>query len=120
MTAKLVICASNNDSKSLVSDRFARSNYFCLYSEGNYTFVENNAKNEMSGAGGKAVKQIGSLDAEVVLVPEVGPKAFDALEAFELKAYKYPKGATVEEVVELFLNNKLEAVEAPSKTGKHH
>lgn len=119
MGVKVVVCSSNNKKNALVSDRFARTDYFCLYSNDEYEFVSNDAKEEMSGAGGKAVKQISSLDVDVILVPEVGPKAFDALVAFDITAYKYPKNISVEQAVTMFLNNELEEVKSPSRSGKH-
>jgi predicted Fe-Mo cluster-binding NifX family protein len=121
MVASILVCSETNSESSLVSDRFARTNFYCLYQSetNNYTFYENNAKGEMSGAGGKAVKQISSLSADVVLVPEIGPKAYDALVAFELKAYQYPKNITIKEAIEKFYNNELVELTAPNAKGKH-
>lgn len=121
MVANVVICTETNSQDKPVSERFARTNYFCLYDRklDSYTFYVNTAKEEMSGAGGKAVKQLSTYNTDVVLVPEIGPKAYDALNAFELKAFQYPKDSSVKEAIELFYKGELKEVSAPSTIGKH-
>lgn len=118
---KIAICADDTNPESVVSSRFARCEYYALYNHETleFEFVENIAKNEMSGAGGKAAKQISELGAEVVLVPEVGPKAFDALEAFEVNVYRYKKEYSVRDAVYDFYAKKLDKVFAYTTKGKH-
>lgn len=118
---KIAICADSTNPESNVSSRFARCEYYGLYNKETLTFEfeENNAKNEMSGAGGKAAKQISELGAEVVLVPEIGPKAFDALEAFGVEIYRYKKEYSVRDAIYDYYANNLEQVKAFTKKGKH-
>lgn len=118
---KIVICADNKDPESNASNRFARCEYYVLYNHQtlNFTYEENSAKNEMSGAGGKAAKQVAAMGAQVVLVPEIGPKAYDALEAFEVDVYRYDKEASVRDLIYDFYAKKLEKVFSFTKQGKH-
>lgn len=118
---KIVICANNTNPESSVSNRFARCEYYALYNHETleFTFHKNSAKDEMSGAGGKAAKQVSELGAEVVLVPEVGPKAFDALEAFDVEVYRYSEECSVRDAIYAFYEKKLDKVFASTKKGKH-
>jgi predicted Fe-Mo cluster-binding NifX family protein len=118
---KIAICANDTNPESNVSSRFARCEYYALYNHEtlDFTFHKNIAKDEMSGAGGKAAKQVSELGAEVVLVPEVGPKAFDALEAFEVGIYRYKKDYSVRDAIYDFYDKKLNEVLASTKKGKH-
>ncbi|WP_052609299.1 NifB/NifX family molybdenum-iron cluster-binding protein [Candidatus Izimaplasma sp. HR1] len=117
----IAICANDTDTESNVASRFARCEYYTVYNHETleFTFYKNIAKDEMSGAGGKAAKQISDLNVDVVLVPEVGPKAYDALEAFEIDIYRYTKSYSVRDAVYEFYENNLERVTSFTKKGKH-
>lgn len=119
--SKIAICANDTNPESTVSSRFARCEYYAIYSRESLTFdfEKNTAKNEMSGAGGKAAKQISTLGVEAVLVPEVGPKAFDALEAFEIDIYRYKSEKTVRDIIYDFYEKKLDKVSSSTIKGKH-
>ena len=47
------------------------------------------ASTQMAVHNSHGVKVLSDLDIEIVLVPELGPKAVDALKAFEIKSYQY-------------------------------
>ena len=118
---RIAICADSEDIEQAVSNRFARCNFYALYDfdSKTFSFTNNEAKKEMSGAGSKAAQVISELNAEVVLVPEVGPKAYTALNAFDIDVYSYQKGSSVKETVYQFYENKLEKVTGPTTKGKH-
>lgn len=118
---KIVVCANDTNPESNVSNRFARCEYYVLYNHETleFTFDKNTAKESMSGAGGKAAKQVSEMGAEVVLVPEVGPKAFDALEAFEVEVYRYNKEYSVRDAIYDFYDKKLQKVTTSTTKGKH-
>ncbi len=118
---KIAICASDNNPESLVADRFARADYFAVYNSEDlqFSFFDNPAKKEGSGAGGKAAKILGDLDIEVVLVPELGPKAIDALNAFEIKSFQYKQGETVRAALYSYFEKKLPEMLDASVKGKH-
>lgn len=121
MGQKIAIAANEKKPDSLAATRFARCECFAIYDRHSDSFdcYDNLAKGEPSGAGNKAAKMLGDLDVDVVLVPEVGPKAYDMLHAFDMDVYKYDKNQTVKEVLNDFLNQKLIRVTAPSTKGKH-
>jgi predicted Fe-Mo cluster-binding NifX family protein len=122
-TKPLVIAVSTNsaDQHGPVSDRFARCNFFAIYHhKGNqYTFIENTAKNESGGAGAKAAKLLGDNNVNVVLVPEIGPKAFEALQAFEIEIYRYNKNDTVLDAIDELYAGKLPQLTTSTKHGEH-
>ncbi len=118
---KIAISSLENNENSKVSDRFARTEYFVIYDHEalSFTSIENTAKSAGSGAGGKAVKILGDLGIDIVLVPELGPKALEALEAFEIKSYQYPREKTVREVLYLYFEKKLPELLISTSKGRH-
>ncbi|MFW5841824.1 MAG: NifB/NifX family molybdenum-iron cluster-binding protein [Bacillota bacterium] len=108
----IAICATDNTKDSLVSPRYARSNYFAIYntSTSAYTFVENDAKKEASGASNKATKILGTHHVDVLLAPKVGPKAFDILNAFNIKVYQYEGHERIEEALNAYLEGRYHAI----------
>lgn len=118
---KIGICSTSNTPESMVANRFARAEFYCIYDSETlqFNFFDNLAKNEGSGAGGKAVKFLGDLDTEIVLVPELGPKAIDALKAFEMKSYQYKQGETVRVALYSYFEKKLPEMLDASVKAKH-
>lgn len=117
---RVAVCANEANVESLVSSRFARCEFYAIYDNGNVSFEKNQAKEEMSGAGAKAGKQLSNLKVNVVLVPEIGPKAFDALRVFGIESYRYENSdLTIKEVKTAFENNELKLVEGFTSQGKH-
>ncbi len=118
---KIAISSNGNTEQSTVSDRFARAEYFIIYDHDTLKFnaVLNPAKNEGSGAGGKAVKILADLGVDVALVPELGPKALDALRAFEIKSYQYPREKNVREVLYMYFEKKLPDLLISTVKGHH-
>ena len=106
---KIAICANTKDPESDVSSRFARCEFYGIYNHEKleFEFFNNEAKNEMSGAGGRAAKQISDLGVSAVLVPEIGPKAFTALEAFGIEIYRYDKVYSVRDAIYDYYEKKL-------------
>lgn len=118
---KIAVCSTGDNKEALVASRFARCNYFMIYDHetSNATFIENNSKNEASGAGGKVSKYLSDLDVSVVLVPQVGPKAYDALNAFEIEAYEYLPNITVQKALKDFSKNEYSIVTEAKGKSKH-
>lgn len=118
---KIAICSDGNQIDSIVSSRFARAEYFAVYDSDTlaFTYTLNSAKDEGSGAGGKAAKIISDLSADIVLVPELGPKAVEALKAFEIESYQYKQGITVREALYSYFEKKLPKLLDASVKGKH-
>lgn len=115
---KIAICTSGNTIDDKLDMRFGRSESFIIYDDiSKESFaIENTAKNESSGAGGTAVRLLSDNNVEVVITNEVGPKAKDALKAFEMKAYGIGRCLTVKEAIDEFAKGNLQlmSLEKPS------
>ncbi len=113
---KIAVCSKGNDLNSLCDERFGRCETFVIFdTETKESFTVNNeAKNEGAGAGGKAVKILADNKVDVVLAPELGPKANEAIKAFEIEAYRTIANLTVEEQIKNFQEGKLEKFETSS------
>ncbi len=113
---KIAVCSKGNDLNSLCDERFGRCETFVIFdTETKESFaIDNEAKNEGAGAGGKAVKILADNKVDVVLAPELGPKANEAIKAFEIEAYRTIANLTVEEQIKNFQEGKLEKFETSS------
>ena len=109
---KIAITASGDGLESLVDDRFGRCNNFVIYDTETKEVltIDNDAKNDSSGAGGKAVRTLSLNKVNVAIVPRLGPKALDAFRAFDIKAYEIGDNKTVEESINAFNDKKLNEV----------
>jgi len=114
---KVAICAKNDlGLNSEVDDRFGRAEYYVIFdTEKEETIVlENSAKNEAAGAGGKAVSLLYKQGVDTLVVPELGPKALKAINAFELTVYQVDDSKTAQQVVNSLLAGKLTRLETAS------
>ena len=118
---KIGICAKNNGLESEVADRFGRANNYVIFDTETKEVltIENIAKNEASGAGGTAVRLLDKYKVEIVLAPELGPKAMDAIKAFNIDAYAFGNSKTVKEAIENYENGKLDKFITNSTEGHH-
>lgn len=117
---KIAVCAKSQGMESIADDRFGRAEYYVIFDTDSRASdtVENAAKNESAGAGGSAVRLLSKQGVEVVLVPELGPKAVDAVNGFEMKAYRYVDRKTVRETIAAFQADDLQQIET-STTRSH-
>ncbi len=118
---KIAICAKNNGLESEVADRFGRANNYVIFDTETKEVItiENTAKNEASGAGGTAVRLLDKNKVEIVLAPELGPKAMDAIKAFNIDAYAFGNSKTVKDAIENYENGKLDKFITNSAEGHH-
>ncbi len=107
---KIAVASKGEGLKARIDDRFGRAAYFVIVDLENMkeTTIENTAKDEASGAGGRAVRLLANEGVEVVVAPELGPKAVTAIKAFEMKVYKKSDFEVVEDVVKGYQEGKLE------------
>lgn len=117
---KIAVCAKSTGMDAIADDRFGRAEYYVVFNtdERVSKTVENTAKNESAGAGGSAVRLLSKAEVDVILVPELGPKAVDAVKAFDMKAYRYTDRVTVRELVAAYQAGELERIE--TNTTKSH
>lgn len=118
---RVAIPASDPDLTSRVADRFARAPYYAIYHHDSleFTFIKNDALHEVSGAGSKAARQLGELEIDAVLVPEIGPKAFETLQAFDVAVYRYTRSYTVRDALYDLYEEKLARIHHDTKDSKH-
>ncbi|MFX1521936.1 MAG: NifB/NifX family molybdenum-iron cluster-binding protein [Promethearchaeota archaeon] len=71
--------------------------------------VPNHAAEAMGGAGVQATQIIGNNNAKILIAGFLGPNAINSLRALNIKVLQAPdKTLTINEVVKLFLEEKLE------------
>jgi len=116
---KIALSAEGKNLDSQVSSVFGRCQYFVFveFQEGELIdneAVENSAAVQSSGAGTAAAQLVGDKGADVLISRSVGPKAFSALDNWNIEVYKGESG-TVRGNIDKFSSGKLEKLE--SSTG---
>ena len=107
---KIAIALEENSYNSLADRRFGRAAYFILINPetDNYEIIENEAKDEATGAGLKAVKTLINLGVNEIIAGEIGPKAAVLINEFEIPVYKMGELTKVSEILKNYKENKLE------------
>lgn len=104
----LIALSSSGQASNATLDRhFGRCSYFAFYHKETkeWSFEVNPGAGETSGAGIKAAQHLVDLGADVILTGEVGPKAWQVLEAAPLEVYQLTE-VTLEEAVNHYLEGK--------------
>ena len=120
---KIALSSLGKDVDSKLSEVFGRCPYF-IFAEisvkGGSTSggesnkiqkiesIENTAANQQGGAGISAAQVVAEKNAGVVIAGAVGPRALDVLKQFNIKIYK--GSGTIEEVLQIFIDGKLEEI----------
>ncbi|HIE58241.1 MAG TPA: dinitrogenase iron-molybdenum cofactor biosynthesis protein [Anaerolineales bacterium] len=117
---KIAITATTNKIDQPFNPRFGRTEYFIIYDTETKEWEAsvNPAANARGGAGPQAVQFITQAGAEIVISGRYGPNAFSALQASGLPAYIAAEG-TVEDVIQQFLDGKLEQTHAATGGEMH-
>jgi predicted Fe-Mo cluster-binding NifX family protein len=112
---KLCISSTENDLDASVDPRFGRCQYFLFVNSETMDFeaVVNPAFSAGGGAGVQAAQLAANKGAKVVITGNIGPNAFQALEAAGLKIITGVKG-TVRSVVDSFKKGAFDYAGAPS------
>ncbi|MBB6481789.1 NifB/NifX family molybdenum-iron cluster-binding protein [Spirochaeta isovalerica] len=117
----IAFCSTGCDLNSSVDERFGRTTNFLIYKTetGETTCIENRARTAKGGAGALAVQQLVDNNVSVIIAPEVGPQAMDALKKFNITAYNQQGASTVKEALDLWKEEKLSLIEEPGNKGLH-
>jgi predicted Fe-Mo cluster-binding NifX family protein len=112
---KLCISSTKNDMDASVDPRFGRCQYFLFVDAGTMAFevLGNPAFTAGGGAGIQAAQAVVNKGANAVITGNVGPNAFQALEAGGVKIITGARG-TVKDVVERFNKGEYEYAASPS------
>lgn len=106
---KIAISCSGNNLDSSVDQRFGRAAQFLIYDLETDTFkvVENNQNLQAAqGAGIQSARNVADSGAKAVITGNVGPNAYQTLNAAGIDVYLLKSG-TVKEAVEEFKSGQL-------------
>ena len=114
---KLAIALKENDYNSSVDERFGRAPFFIIIDSDTKEFeiIENEAKDEATGAGLKAVKNLLKYQIDVIIAGEIGPKAGELIYDFEIPTFKFKDLEKVDKILEAFNKNALEKYDLSPK-----
>lgn len=114
---KVAIALEENKYEAQVDRRVGRAPYFLIIDieTNNYEIIENEAKDEVTGAGLKVIKNLITLGIDVLIAGDVGPKAAVLIEEFGLPVYKLGELTSIDEVLKAFKEKKLEKFDFSNK-----
>jgi predicted Fe-Mo cluster-binding NifX family protein len=114
---KLAIALKENDYNSSVDERFGRAPFFIIIDSDTKEFeiIENEAKDEATGAGLKAVKNLLKYEIDIIIAGEIGPKAGELIYDLEILTFKFKDLEKVDEIVNAFNENTLEKYDLSPK-----
>ena len=114
---KLCITSTGKEMDSKIDEHFGRASYFLIVDTGTMKFevVQNTAQAAGQGAGIRAAQIVLDKGAGAMLTGIVGPKAFSALRAANVKVYEGASGAdSVKGSVEKFNRGEYSEASVPS------
>ncbi len=108
---KIAISSTDKNIESNVSDVFGRCPYFIIAEVedqkiGKTEAIENKNTEQMSGAGISTAQLIAEKDVKAVITGNVGPRALDVLNQFNIEIYSGE--GIIKEVLQKFIDGKLE------------
>ncbi|MCK9554846.1 NifB/NifX family molybdenum-iron cluster-binding protein [bacterium] len=117
--AKICVTSSGSDLDSTVDPRFGRCGYFIIVDTGNLEFeaIQNPNIDSMGGAGIQSGQLIAGTGVKTVITGNVGPNAFQTLQAAGVEIVTGASG-TVREAVEKYKKGGFSSTQAPSVKSK--
>jgi predicted Fe-Mo cluster-binding NifX family protein len=116
---KICITSEGNNLDSKVDPRFGRCQYFIITDTDTLEFeaIPNPNIEAMGGAGIQSAQLVASKQVKAVLTSNVGPNAFQTLNAGGIDIYTQVSGS-VKEAIEAYKSGKLKKTESPSVGSK--
>ncbi len=116
---KICITSEGKTLDSKVDSRFGRCQYFVLVNPDTLEFeaIENSNINQAGGTGIQSGQLMASKGIKAVLTGNVGPNAFQTLNAGGIDIYTGVSGS-VKEAIEAYKSGKLKKTESPSVGSK--
>lgn len=117
----VALCSTGKDMDADLDTRFGRCSNFVFFDTETRDFVSetNTAREAAGGAGSMAVQQLVNFGAGVLIAPEVGPQAMDALLAMEIPVFKQGDQNTCTKVIEAWEKHSLKEQHKASVAGMH-
>lgn len=112
---KIAVCSMGNTIDSPADPRFGRCAYFIIAHTDTleYEAMPNPAAAQGQGAGIAAAQMVASKGVEAVVAGNIGPNAFQALNAGGIKIYTWA-GGTVRQAIDAVKSGALQPVASPS------
>lgn len=116
---KICVTAQADNLEAQVDPRFGRCQYFIIVDTETNKFeaIENSSISAMGGAGIQSGQLIASKGVKAVLTGNVGPNAFNTLQAADLDVIVGVSGS-VKEAVEKYKKGELKPTQGPSVGSK--
>jgi predicted Fe-Mo cluster-binding NifX family protein len=116
---KICITSEGSSLDSKVDPRFGRCQYFIIADTDSLEFeaIENPNMESMGGAGIQSAQLVSSKQVKAVVTGNVGPNAFQTLQAAGIEIFTGASG-TVKEAIEKYKKGEFKAVSGPS-VGSH-
>lgn len=116
---KIAISSFGQSMQDELNPRLGRCEYFVIYdtAEGFATAIDNIGRHSTEAAGIATAKLLNDQGVEVIISGNIGPNAFTALQAAEIKVYIGVAGK-VEDVVQNYQRGILTEAKAPN-VGPH-
>jgi len=112
---KICITSQGDNLDSQVDPRFGRCQYFIIVDTQTFAFeaILNPNVNGMGGVGIQSAQFIADKDVKIVLTGNVGPNAFQVLQAAGVNIIVQVSGK-IKDVIEKYNNNDFKLTEKPS------
>ena len=110
---KIAITASKPDLSSPVDPRFGRCPYFIITEVkdnkiGEIEIIKNKNIDQTGGAGISTAQLMAEKDINVVITGNVGPRALDVLNQFNIEVYS--EEGTIKDVLQKLIDGKLKKI----------
>ncbi len=118
---KIGIATIEKDLNQNVNPTFGRAPYFAVYNTitKSVEFYNNEAKNAQGGAGIKASQFLVDLNLDAIIAYRLGENAVKVLTSANINLYSPKENLTVQENIDLLLQDKLDTM-VHIHSGYHH
>jgi len=112
---KICVTSEGDNLGSKVDSRFGRCRYFIIADTDTLEFeaIENPNIESMGGAGIQSAQLVSSKQVKAVLTGNVGPNAFQTLQAAGIEVFTDASG-TIKEAIEKYKKGEFKVVSSPS------